>query len=66
VKRAIPLTFHFGIKKWGNATVETRYVTLTHFVLVGKSHDSAVHIITCCSQFSFSVFCGANSTNGKA
>jgi len=58
--------FHFGIKKWENAAVEKRCVSSTHFVLVGKSTDSAVHTITCCSQFSLSIFCGANSTNGKA
>jgi hypothetical protein len=56
LKRPIPFTFHFGIKKWKNTTVEKRYVTLTHFMLVGKSTDTAVHTIMCCSHFSLSIF----------
>jgi hypothetical protein len=46
--------FYFGIKKWESATVEKKKVTLIHFMLVGKSTDTAVDTITC-SQFSLSL-----------
>lgn len=48
LKSAIPLIFHFGIRKWENVTVDQMYVISRIFMLmciVQKPTDAAIHTI---------------------